>query len=250
MSVRFAQWKISETTRTDENGTKGSEGNMRIAYIEKIAGAVAAIAILATLQAEASLTLGIGNQAISGYQGPYASVDVTLNDSTTATITFTSLTAGGNIFLLGDGGSVAVNVNATSWTLGSITGANAGTGFTPGPFSNGGAGNEDGFGSFNQSINSDDGFSHSSDMISFVINNTGGTWASADSVLTPNADGYLAGAHIFVAASPANKADGALATGFAADGVVPEPATMIAGVLLLLPFGASTLRVLRRNRPL
>jgi hypothetical protein len=30
--------------------------------------------------------------------------------------------------------------------------------------------------------------------------------------------------------------------------VVPEPTTMIAGTLLLLPFGASTMRVLRRNR--
>jgi hypothetical protein len=29
---------------------------------------------------------------------------------------------------------------------------------------------------------------------------------------------------------------------------VPEPATMIAGALLLLPFGASTLRILRKNR--
>ena len=30
--------------------------------------------------------------------------------------------------------------------------------------------------------------------------------------------------------------------------VVPEPTTLIAGALLLLPFGASTLRILRRNR--
>ena len=29
---------------------------------------------------------------------------------------------------------------------------------------------------------------------------------------------------------------------------VPEPATMIAGALLLLPFGASTLRVLRKRQ--
>jgi hypothetical protein len=29
---------------------------------------------------------------------------------------------------------------------------------------------------------------------------------------------------------------------------VPEPATIIAGALLLLPFGASTVRILRRNR--
>ena len=30
--------------------------------------------------------------------------------------------------------------------------------------------------------------------------------------------------------------------------VVPEPGTVIAGALLLLPFALSTLRVLRRNR--
>jgi len=29
---------------------------------------------------------------------------------------------------------------------------------------------------------------------------------------------------------------------------VPEPTTLIAGALLLLPFGASTLRLLRKNR--
>jgi hypothetical protein len=29
---------------------------------------------------------------------------------------------------------------------------------------------------------------------------------------------------------------------------VPEPTTMLAGALLLLPFGASTLRILRKNR--
>jgi hypothetical protein len=32
------------------------------------------------------------------------------------------------------------------------------------------------------------------------------------------------------------------------DVAVPEPTTMIAGALLLLPFGASTLRILRKNR--
>jgi hypothetical protein len=31
-------------------------------------------------------------------------------------------------------------------------------------------------------------------------------------------------------------------------GAVPEPTTMISGALLLLPFGASTLRILRKNR--
>ena len=32
------------------------------------------------------------------------------------------------------------------------------------------------------------------------------------------------------------------------DGVVPEPTTMLAGALLLLPFGASTIRFIRKNR--
>jgi hypothetical protein len=30
--------------------------------------------------------------------------------------------------------------------------------------------------------------------------------------------------------------------------LVPEPTTMLAGALLLFPFGASTLRILRKNR--
>src|SRR5215831_4254055 len=112
--------------------------------------------------------LNTGNASISGFTGPYAQVDVALIDPTHATITFTSLTNSGNIYLLGDGGSVGVNVSG-SFALGTVTGSNAGAGFTPGPYSDGGAGNEDGFGSFNLTVNSFDGFTHSSDTISFDI---------------------------------------------------------------------------------
>jgi len=48
-------------------------------------------------------TLDTGNSAISGFTGPYGSVSVDLTSSTTATITFTSLTNAGNIYLFGDG---------------------------------------------------------------------------------------------------------------------------------------------------
>jgi PEP-CTERM motif-containing protein len=196
-----------------------------------------ASAIFATpASADLIFDLNAGNPAISGFPGPYAQVDVHLVDSTHATITFTSLTNSGNIYLLGDGGSVGVNVNATSFTLGTITGSNAGTGFTPGPWSNGGAGNEDGWGSFNQTITSFDGFTHSSDTISFSLTNGSGTWGSDSDVLSVNADGHLAAAHIFVTSSPANAENGALATGFATDGgtPVPEPATLaLVGVGLL-----------------
>lgn len=177
------------------------------------------VAALGALPARAiTYTLGNGNSAISGFTGPYATVDVNLTSATSASIDFYSSTVGGIIYLLGDGGSVGVNVNATSWTVNSISGANSAVGFTPGPYSDGGAGNEDGWGSFNQTINGFDGYTHSADHVSFNLVNTSGTWANAASVLTANASGFLAAAHIFVTAYPADPSAGALATGFAADG--------------------------------
>jgi hypothetical protein len=225
---------------------------MQTQRLTRMALLMAAVSLLAVAQTKASFSfdLGTGNPAISGFSGPFAHVDVNLTSSTTATITFTSLTAAGNIYLIGDGGSVGVNVNAASWTLGTVTGSNAGTGFTPGPYSDGGAGSEDGFGSFNQTINSFDGLSHSSDTISFTITDTSGTWASASSVLVANSNGDLAAAHIFITPNPANAANGAIVTGFATDGMVPVPETtsVVAAMLLLLPLGASAVKILRRKQ--
>jgi hypothetical protein len=151
---------------------------------------------------------------------------------------------------MGDGGTVGVNVNATAWTLGTITGSNAGTGFTAGgPFSDGGAGNEDGFGSFNQTINTFDGFTHSSDTISFTLTDTSGTWADAQSVLTANAGGSTVGAHIFVTSSPANGGNGAIVTGFAANGTVAVPGPIVgAGIPGLIALGGTGLLGLARRR--
>jgi hypothetical protein len=225
---------------------------MKIKQITKITAllAVGGLMVAPAARADLIFDLGIGNSAISGYTGPYATVDVSLTDSTHAKITYSSLTANGNIYLMGDGGTVGVNVNATSWTVGSLATANSGSGFSPSQLASGGSGNEDGFGSFNQTFNSFDGYTHSSDSVSFILIDTSGTWSSASDVLTANGSGYEAAAHIFVTSSPADASGSALTTGYAANGVVtvPEATTVIAGLLLVLPLGASTIRILRRNR--
>jgi hypothetical protein len=198
--------------------------------IKYIAAVLMAIAGFGLQQADAFTSqLNVGNTAISGFTGPYGTVTITLVNSTTATVTFTSNTVAGNIYLFGDGSSVALNVNATTFSVSGISGSNAGTGFTPGPYTLAGAGNVDGFGSFNLRINSFDGFTHSSDTITFTLTNTSGTWASAADVLAFNADGFDAAAHIFVTTSPANAANGAIVTGFAGEGPgsVPDGGTTV-----------------------
>jgi hypothetical protein len=173
-------------------------------------------------------TLATPNSGISGSPGPYGTATVDLTSSTTATVTFDA-DAG---FLFIDGSSAAVNVNATSWTLGTITGTNSNSGFTPGPFSDGGSGQVDGFGVFNQTINSFDSYTHGSTEITFSLTDTSGTWANAASVLTANAGGNTVAAHIAVCdANPCNINGSATVTGFATNGPgeghgVPEPSSL------------------------
>jgi hypothetical protein len=189
--------------------------------LKYIAAVLIAITGLGLQQAKAdtiSFNLTAPNAALATFPGPYATVTVNRTSTTTATITFTSLTSGGNIYLFGDGSSVAVNVNATSWTVSGISSSNAGTGFTSGPVTDNGAKNVDGFGTLNQTFTSFDGYTHSSDTISFTLTNTSGTWATASNVLVANSQGAMAAAHIFVTSSPANASNSALATGFVANG--------------------------------
>ena len=195
-----------------------------------------AVACFGLQQAKATTTYALTspNAAISGYPAPYGSVSVNLV-GTTATITFTAASNASWQYLFGDGSTAAVNVNG-AFTLGSITGTHlTGFGFHTGEgYSNGGAGNVDGFGSFNLTINSSDGFTRSSDSVTFTLT---GSWANDASVLTANANGSLVAAHIFVTAFPANPANGAVATGFAANGgavSTPDGGTtvMLLGVAL------------------
>ena len=203
---------------------------MKIKYIAPVLIAIACFG-LQQAKAVTVYSLTVGNSAISGYPPPYGSASVTLVGST-ATITFTAANTAAYQYLFGDGGSVAVNVNG-AFTLGSITGTHLpGFGFQAGEgYSNGGASNQDGFGSFNLTINSSQGYTDASNSITFSITQTSGTpWlADGSNVLIANAQGATVAAHIFVTSFPANVTNSALATGFAANtgAVVPDGGTTV-----------------------
>jgi filamentous hemagglutinin len=188
----------------------------KLKYITPVLIAIACFG-LQQANATTTYTLSNPNGAIAAFPAPYGSVTVNLDATQTiATITFTAAAHGGFQYLFGDGGTAAVNVNG-AFTLGPITGTQL-SGFTVASYSQGPAGNEDGFGSFNLTINSMGGYTQASNSITFTLTKSSGTWSSAANVLTANANGALVAAHIFVAAFPANAKQGALATGFAANG--------------------------------
>jgi cellulose synthase operon protein C len=126
------------------------------------------------------------DSAISPFPAPYAPVDANLTTSATATATSTSVDSGADSFLMGGGGSVDVNVNAASFTIGSISRTPLSANFDPPLLRNSGAKNVDGFGTLNLTIDGSDDFKNAMNSISFVITNTGGTWTTPNDVLTPN----------------------------------------------------------------
>ena len=221
----------------------------------KLSVALAALVVLiglgATRAKADSITYNITvpNTALGALTPPYATVEVTLTSATTATVTFTSQMNNDTLFVMGGTNAAGVNVNASSWTIGSFSATNFESGFTPGPLSDGGSQNVSSFGVFNQTVVSFDGFQHSSTTISFVLTNTGGTWASAADVLTPNADGHVAEIHGFACTDigeTTQDCTAVLVTGFATDGSssqVPEPAS-----IALFGSGLMTLAGMIRKR--
>jgi hypothetical protein len=128
-----------------------------------------------------------------------------------------------------------VQANASSFTLGSTITESP----NPGLASNGGSGNVNGYGVFNQTINNFDGGADAETSVTFTLTNNSGTWASAADVLTANLSGFDAAAHIIcLAGSGCENVGGTALTFFTAEGAaVPEPkfyAVLLVGLMALM----------------
>ncbi len=197
--------------------------------IRKLAISLAMFALVAlgfsTVAKADPITLNTGNAGISGFPGPYATVDVNRTSSTMATITVTGLTQGGFTYLIGNGGSIGLNVTGvvTAYSIISFTQPQTSPGAPS--YTRDDGSNLDGWGSFNFVLDNFDGYDHSVQTLVFTITCAACNWATSADVLTPNASGNSVAAHIFVTTNGGTTNTGS--TGFATAGSVPEPTSML-----------------------
>jgi MYXO-CTERM domain-containing protein len=223
----------------------------RPAWIALAVAAVAAMLLMASPASATTYSLGVPNDAISPYTGPYGTVTVNLNAAgTVATVTLTALNNGGYYYLFGDGGTLALNVNLTgsesvAAAVVSHTNGIAGSSSTP---TVGKAGNEDGFGTFNVQFDNGQGAADALSSLTVTLTLSGGTWASDASVLTPNGNGASVAGHVFVYAN-SDYSGGAVKTGYAANGGIstPEPASFAMAGTAVVAFAGLALRRRRRS---
>ncbi len=153
----------------------------------------------------------------------FGTVCVMLTNSNTATVTFTAA----DHYAFMDSSMADVQVNAASFTLGAITESPH-----PGLASDAGANNVSSYGTFNQTIKNFDGAGDAETLVSFVLTDNSGTWASAADVLIENAAGFDAAAHVIcLAGSGCETAgdNGGPLTFFVGEGTgtpVPEPTSL------------------------
>lgn len=198
--------------------------NIRKLAVSLAMFAVVALATSAVAKAD-PIVLGIGNPGISGFPGPYATVDVNRTSTTMATITVTGLSQGGFTYLIGNGGSIGLNVTGAVTAVSIISFTQPQTSPGAPSYTRDDGSNLDGWGSFNFVLDNFDGYDHSVQTLVFTITCAACNWLTSADVLTPNASGNLVAAHIFVTTSGGTVNTGS--TGFATNGTVPEPTSML-----------------------
>lgn len=194
--------------------------------------------------------LSVPNVGLSGEVGPYAHVVIDVTGGV-ADVTATAL----GVYKFGGNDAFGLNVDSANFSISNLdwTGGTLllGPPCAAGPSNRTclvqtGAGNEDGFGSFNLRLANNDGQTAAVNVITFTLTNINGGFANASSVLTENNNGYLAAAHIF---PPAGTLTGFAANGDTSISEIPEPGTglLFLGTGFLLLLGGAVRRPLLRK---
>ena len=226
---------------------------LRASVVMAVATAIASFGIQQANANSIGFDIGIPNSAISSYTGPYVHVTVSTTGANTASVQFTSLSNGNNMYLMGDGGSFDVNVNAASFGISSVVLTQSAfmVGFQSPTWLGTSSGNVSTFGTFNGENDTFDGWAHAISQVNFTLTNNSGTWADAASVLTPNSSGFEAAAHIFIGTirgdGTVNQADGAVVTGFAANGTGSHSTPDGGSTCLMLGLVVSGMGLLKRK---
>jgi hypothetical protein len=186
-----------------------------------VAAALLAFGLCSNARADSlTLTIANANLATQG-AGPYATFTFTytakVGGGTTVSVTATALDS----FVFGDSNIIDLNLSSTAGTVSNFSGG--------GILTQGGAGNVNGFGNFNFTLNDGNGFSapgpYSSLTFSFDVS---GSVSSIATLLTSNGTASAA-AHMALSSNTA-------CTGFAAnggtqgEGTVDNPACVAGGV--------------------
>jgi len=224
-----------DNKKSERGGSMKKKGLLAISIL------VALLAMSGPVSADiVTYTINLPDSGFTGYTPPYADVIVNRIAPTVANISFASRTTNGITFLMGGPQAADVNVNAASWTFAPLA-STVLVGFTNGALTSGGSGTVNSFGVFNQTVNNDNGYTSSHNLIRFQLTNTSSSWLNAGLVLKPNALGFRAAIHGFACTAPCTVAGPVLATGNAT--TVPESTS-----LLLLGSGLAGIGLLQWKR--